>query len=141
MTDKNRIFVDSLENWKGGKANGYYEPFKDEVHVLNGKDAEFRALIHEKTHQARRNHLSFKFASIVQSPAFYIFLAAMVALAVYGALIATIQSLIPFFFFTATFIFLTGCSAYEEALANRAMNQSIKLIQQNEKGKGGGEKK
>lgn len=132
--EKDKIYIDKLENWKGGRANGYYEPFKDEIHVLNGADCMLRARIHEGTHRKRRNKLTFKFASIIRIPASNaIMLAVLFGLAFYGIAYVTLQAMIPFYFFASTYIALMFCSAYEETVANRAMTTSCREIKQNGK--------
>ena len=127
-----KTVIDRLENWKGGRANGYYEPFKDEIHVLNGQDSVFRALIHEKVHRRRRNKWTFKIATITQMPfMFWVLFTIMMFLSAYTVALHTVTSTIPLFTIGITFLFCLMCGHYEEYKANSAMMKSCRIIKQN----------
>lgn len=119
---------DSLENWAAGKACGYYEPFKDEIHILKAKDQEFRALVHERAHAARKEFMTFKLASIFAVPQVtYILFGVLIMTAVIGVL----SSIYPFFGMVVIFAFLQSCHVYEEYKADKIMLTSSKAIKQN----------
>jgi hypothetical protein len=113
---------------QGGKAGGYYEPSSDEIHILRGKDAEFRALLHEKIHASRRDKLTFKLAEVIQTPTMtHMLTGIMLVLAV----LAVFGSWIPFFFMASLFLFLLSCHAYEEYVADVTVQKSMKEIKLN----------
>ncbi len=133
MTDK--IIYDSLEDWKGGKASGYYEPTRGEIHILRGKDQERRALAHENVHASRSNKLTFKLAELMSIKALgYILLALMVLFGLYGSITApmSLTGLIPFFFVAALYLTFYGCLAYEEMIADYTVAKSIRNLQNGE---------
>jgi hypothetical protein len=126
-----KIIYDSLEDWKGGKSAGYYEPFLNEIHILKGKDIEFRTLLHEKVHASRKTKLTFKLASIIQiemvrNTLFGIF----TVLTAIGLLTA---QYIPFLFMAIFFLFCLFCSAYEEYRADITTLKSMREIKRNER--------
>jgi hypothetical protein len=128
-----KIVYETLETYQGGKSNGYYEPFKNEIHILKGKDAEFRALLHEKVHAARKEEVSFKFASLLQVPALnYMMFGLLLIFAIYALFMAkSLANTIPFLFIAGIYSFFIGCVAYEEAVADKLTLKSAKAIRQN----------
>ncbi len=123
---KTKIVKETLETWKGGKADGYFEPLTNEIHILQGKDVEFRTEIHEKVHADRQNKLTFKLGSLLQISGVSQFIfAVMIILGIAGA--AT-QALIPFFFIAGIFTVLIFCYMFEELRADQVMLKSMKEI-------------
>lgn len=123
-----KIVYESIETFKGGISNGYYEPFSNEIHILKGKDFEFRTLIHEKTHASRKNTISFKLATIIQVPLLNaILISVMGAL---GFMYFILDSFLPLAVVFSVYFICALCLKNEEYIANRAMLNSSKLIKQ-----------
>lgn len=127
MTDI-KEYRDTLETWKGGKANGYYEPFLNEIHILCGEDLEFRTSIHERIHAERRNKTSARFAYILQIREVTNFLfSVLIILAITGA----VTNILPFFFVSGLFGFLLACLTFEELKADSLTEKSMREIKRN----------
>jgi fatty acid desaturase len=128
-TPENRLVMETLETWKGGpKAVGYYQPFTNEIHILNSSDIFQRTLIHERCHALRREKTTFKLAQVFAFPAFnFILFSIMLLLAVVGVF----SSLIPFLSVATIFICLLFCHIYEEYKADLMVSQTIKEIKKN----------
>jgi fatty acid desaturase len=110
-----KIIIESLETWTGGKATGYYQPFKNEIHVLRGKDLEHRALYHEKVHANRRDKRTAKFAQVFAVPIIpQLYFGLLMVLAVVGVF----TSIIPFLVTAGMFLFFIVCHVYEEYIAD-----------------------
>lgn len=124
-----KIVYESIETFKGGISNGYYEPFSNEIHILKGKDFEFRTLIHEKTHASRKNTLSFRLATIIQVPLLNMILVSVMG--VLGLMYFILDSLLPLAVVFSVYFVCVMCLRNEEYIANRAMLNSSKLIKQN----------
>lgn len=124
-----KTIKDKLEDWQAGKANGYFEPRVNEIHLLNGDDVELRALWHETAHAARQDKLSFKLARALNRPAINNFLVGFLILT---ALISFVFSIVPFFVAAGIFGLLVFCQAREEIIAEKAVNQKIKSLKRGE---------
>ena len=132
-----KTIIERLETWKGGRSNGYYEPFKDEIHVLKGVDIESRILLHERIHASRKDKITFKMASLLQIPAISNFLLGLLVLfsvfAVVPVLldpsITVFYNAVPLFVIAGFFMYLNVCLTYEEEVANKAVMTSLRWLQ------------
>jgi hypothetical protein len=125
-----KIIIDRLETWNLGKASGYFEKAKDEIHILSGEDQEFRTLVHETTHADRQNKSTFRLASFFKTPVVYaVLLTLLVFWGFYGELIN--HNL--YGFIAVGFVFSIGffCEIYEEYKADQAMLKSCQEIRVN----------
>jgi hypothetical protein len=117
--------IETLEHWDGGTATGYFDANTNEIHVLSGKDLEYRALFHERIHASRQNKLTFKFAKIfTDKPTMSFTFGMLICLAIVGVF----TSIIPFLFTAGLFSFLVLCHSYEEYVADKLTVQSCKAI-------------
>ena len=111
----------TLEDYDGGVSNGYYDYFTDTIHLLRGKDLEFRTELHERIHAARRDKITFRLGTVFQiQPVMYIFILAI------G--IITILSLVAAIALALIFLSLFACNLYEEYVANKAVIKSVKNL-------------
>jgi hypothetical protein len=123
---------DSLETWEGGKTFGYYEPFKDEIHILRSESMMFKVLLHERIHASRKDKLSFKLAEIIQIPVVAKFLFGIfIVLAIYGIYGNTMLTAVPAIFIALLFTVLMGCITYEEYVADSLVARSVNQIKRN----------
>src|ERR1017187_7124588 len=106
-----KIIIDRLETWNLGKASGYFEKAKDEIHILSGEDQEFRTLIHETTHADRQNKSTFRLASFFKTP---LVNAILLAIMVFFAFYSTFIGHNFYGFIAAGLIYSTGffCEIY-----------------------------
>ena len=122
MSDKPTIYYDNLDNWKGGSNDGYCEQKSNCIHVLKGEYQELRTVNHEIAHLARRDKLTFKLASLANTP---LILGAITMLLVLTLLLQEW----PSFFVIAVFNgIILLCGFHEEKEANKVMMQYNKLI-------------
>lgn len=129
MTEKVKEIKETLETWRGGvKANGYYEPFTNEIHVLRGADLEFRTLMHERIHASRRHKKTAIFAALLGIPQI---INLLFGLLIVLGIIGIFSSLAPFLVVAAMFASLQTCVIYEEAIADKLTNQAMKEIKTN----------
>lgn len=125
-----KIIIDRLETWNLGKASGYFEKAKDEIHILSGEDQEFRTLVHETTHADRQNKPTFRLASFFKTPIITAFLLVSLTFMVfYDSFISHNYG----GFVVVGFIYSIGffCEIYEEAKADKAMLKSCREIRVN----------
>lgn len=131
MTKPNVIY-ESFETWKGGSANGYYEPKTNEIHILKGKDMELRCLWHESAHASRQHKLTFRIAKLLQTPLYRnVFFACLVVLGLLS--VFAVKSAFPIVFsaYIATALFYLStyfCAGYEEFQANLEAKRLTKHI-------------
>lgn len=112
-----KTFIDSLEVWDGGKANGYFDFETDEIHVLRGEDQEKRTQRHEEIHASRRNKATFRLAIAAKNLYVIVFFV--------GTCISlqALQLIGPFFIAFFAYIFLVSCVFYEEYRAEKGVSE------------------
>jgi len=115
------IIYDDYKTWQGNQANGYYEVETDTIHVLKADDLEMRTIFHEQTHAQRKNHLTFKLASLVANPQINIMLLVMLAAIALTIFISPYPMLLGGFFYAA----ITFLHIREE---NIAVNHATKKL-------------
>jgi hypothetical protein len=126
-----------LETWKYGKASAFYDFPRNEIHVLRGKALEERALIHEHFHANRRDKITFQLGALMTVPqVINLFFGIFIVLGAFGVGALFLNSanwlmLAPCFFVAGLFTVLLGCLAYEELLADQAVQQSCREIKRN----------
>lgn len=121
-----KVMIHTFRDWDGGKADGYYEPASDTIHILRGEDLELRARIHEGVHASRCGKLSFRLARLVANPLVNCFMWALFVASALTALL--LQFTLLFFFMGMWYMLMLGCWAYEEAVADQKTMQTIKAI-------------
>jgi hypothetical protein len=138
--DEPKIIKETLRTWEYGKASAYFNPFSNEIHLLNGQDLEDRAETHERIHWMRQDKVTFQLASLIEYPAAVnLMFSLVIALAVFGAasisfMGGSLLNLTPMLFAAAVFTALLTCHAYEEHVADQAVAKSCRETKQNDDG-------
>lgn len=125
-----KVIKEPLETWTGGNSNGYFSPYKNEIHILRAESLEQKVLIHEHIHASRQNKVTFKLASISAIPGINQILFAISIILAWYALITgdNILSLFPCFFVAALFLLFAGCNSYEEWQATSQTARACKEL-------------
>ena len=105
----------NLETWRYGVADAFYEPTRNEIHVLSPDDLYIKAMWHEREHHDRSNRLTFKLAMVMSTPALAVMLIGFFIVFSVYAVLST--NLIPALF--------TGCLQYEEYKANQGVLREL----------------
>jgi hypothetical protein len=114
-------FIDPIETW----SSNHYNPYTDEIHILQGNMLEYRALIHERAHAQRKNKATFKLAQTVNIPVVtYLFIGALAILAASSLYFGVV----PLLAFGAFYLFLLCCGGWEEYKANEITNYETNLL-------------
>jgi hypothetical protein len=117
---------EKLETWKGGKATGYYDVARDEIHILKGRDTEYMSLFHERVHANRKDKLTFKIGASFQMPAMRVILFALFIATAISSLITL--EILPLITTTSMYILMYACVAYEEMIATKLTKKSCTAI-------------
>jgi hypothetical protein len=112
-----KTFIEPLDIWEGGTANGYYDFQKDEIHVLEGQYQEERVLLHEQIHASRRNKFTFRLAKAAKNPYVITFFVSILIM------LQAIKFIGPFFAVFTAYIYLVSCVFYEEFKAEKGVRE------------------
>jgi hypothetical protein len=121
-------YFHKLEDWEGGKANGYYEPLTDEIHILRSESMMFRVLLHERIHASRRKKLTCKVGALISINPVRNF---MFLLTLIFASLSFTLGIMPFLIVAGLFMSLIFCSAYEEFIVDSTVSRSVNQIKFN----------
>lgn len=118
---KTKIVYDPIENWKGGRSAGYYEPDTNEIHILKGTDHALEIEIHEGVHAQRCGLFTQRLAMLLKSKRRLSF-GLLIMLAAASPLI----TIYPFYALAAFTVSGVLCELYEEYVAITLTEKSVK---------------